>query len=92
MITKEKAIEEYGEDVVSGYIDNTGDNELKDFEEAHQGKYTSDEDFAQNMAEELGEIPRNNVSWPHYCIDWEWASRELMMDYFEVNGHYFRNL
>ena len=26
------------------------------------------------------------------CIDWEFASRELMYDYFEVDGYYFRNL
>lgn len=65
--------------------------ELGGFEEAYQGEYRSDEDFAEEMAEELGLID-NNLSWPHNCIDWECAAKELMYDYSEENGHYFRNL
>lgn len=43
------------------------------------------------MAEQLGDVPKDN-HWPLYCIDWEWAARELMMDYAEQDGYYFRNL
>src|SRR3990167_943602 len=68
-----------------------GDDDLSDFEEAYQGQYKNDEEFAQEQAEQLGEIPKEN-HWPHYCIDWEWAARELMMDYSEEGGYYFRNL
>lgn len=62
-----------------------------DIDEAYSGEFSSDEDFAQDMAEQLGAIDRN-AKWPQTCIDWEHAARELMYDYCEHNGHYFRNL
>jgi hypothetical protein len=43
------------------------------------------------MAEQLGSIQKD-IAWPYTCIDWEKAGQELMYDYFEVDGHYFRNL
>lgn len=60
-------------------------------DEAYQGEYTCDENFAEEMAESLGLI-NDHVTWPYTCIDWEWAARELMHDYFEEDGHYFRCL
>lgn len=61
-----------------------------DIEEAYAGEFPSDEEFARDMAEQIGE----NIAegWPHYCIDWEFAARELMMDYSEQDGYYFRNI
>jgi len=57
-------------------------------EESYSGEFSSDEDFAQDMAEQTGvEI---STSWPHNCIDWERAARDLMYDYYESNGYYFR--
>jgi len=82
-------IDRFGEDLVAEYWRQG--YSLDSMEEAYQGQYRSDADFAQELAEELGSIDRN-VSWPHTCIDWERASRDLMMDYFEVDGHYFRSL
>lgn len=61
------------------------------YEESYAGEYDSDEAFAQNVAEEIGAV-ENNGQWPNYCIDWEYASRELMMDYSEADGYYFRNI
>jgi len=50
-------------------------------------------EYAQELAEEIGAIGRD-AQWPVYCIDWEWAARELKMDYTSarVNGttYYFR--
>lgn len=85
----EKLIEQYGEEAVNACV-SLGIS-LSDFEEAYQGEYSSDENFAQELAEQLGEIDRN-AHWPHNCIDWEHAAKELMYDYAEENGHYFRNL
>lgn len=62
-----------------------------DIEEAYQGSYKDDEDFAQEMADQLGAIDKN-AQWPMNCIDWEYAAKELMYDYSEHNGHYFRNI
>ena len=36
--------------------------------------------YAQDLAEECGMIDRN-VKWPHTCIDWKHAARELQYDY-----------
>lgn len=65
--------------------------DASDFDEAFQGEYSSDEDFAETMAEELGYIQKD-VQWPYTCINWEHAARELMYDYFEAGGYYFRCL
>lgn len=62
-----------------------------DIDEAYQGSYDDNEDFAQETAESLGAIDKN-ASWPMNCIDWEYAAKELMYDYSEHNGHYFRSL
>lgn len=62
-----------------------------DIDEAYQGSYKDDEDFARETADQLGAIDKN-ASWPMNCIDWEYAAKELMYDYSEENGHYFRNL
>lgn len=79
------------EKVVIEYINETGDEELKDLEEAFSGEFDDDKDFAMDMADQLGSVP-NNVQWPLTCIDWEFAARELMTDYFEIEGYYFRSL
>jgi DNA repair exonuclease SbcCD ATPase subunit len=42
------------------------------------------EEYAQELAEDIGAIDRN-ASWPNSCIDWERAARELQMDYTSVD-------
>ena len=79
------------ESVVVEYINNTGDEDLSDIEEAYSGEFNSDEDFARDMADNIGAMPRES-KWPVYCIDWDMAARDLMMDYFEIQGHYFRSM
>jgi antirestriction protein len=78
-------------DVAEEYADQTGDTDFSDLEESYSGQHDSDEDFARYMAEETGTMP-NSTAWPHYCIDWEYAARELMMDYTNIMGYYFRQL
>lgn len=78
-------------DIILSYADAVGIDYIEDVEEAYQGQYDSDEDFAQDMAEQTGSIDRN-ASWPQNCIDWEQAARELMYDYTEAGGYYFRQL
>jgi antirestriction protein len=77
---------------IEGYILNFGydrnANIISEAESAYQGEFESDGDFAREMAESTGAID-SEVNWPHTCIDWEWAAREIMFDYFEANGHYF---
>jgi chromosome segregation ATPase len=42
------------------------------------------ETYAQEFAEDIGAIEKSS-QWPNYCIDWEWAAKELQIDYFTVN-------
>lgn len=88
---EEEGIGERQLEAVLAYIDITGSDDLQYFEESYYGEFGSDEDFAQDTAENIGAIDRD-VAWPHNCIDWEQAARDLMMDYSESNGYYFRNL
>lgn len=60
-------------------------------DEAYSGQYDSDEEFAQDMAEQMGDI-KEDIQWPHSYIDWERAARDLMYDYCEHDGCYFRNV
>lgn len=41
------------------------------------------EDYAQELADELGLIDRN-ASWPLNCIDWAYAAKELLSDYISI--------
>jgi len=41
-------------------------------------------EYAQQLAEDIGAINSDNT-WPAYCIDWEWAARDLRMDYTPVD-------
>lgn len=51
------------------------------------------EDYAREFAQDIGAIS-NDVDWPATCIDWEWAARELQIDYSAVDfggtTYYFR--
>lgn len=67
------------------------DIQMCDIDEAYSGSYKDDEDFAWEMANDLGLIDKN-AGWPNNCIDWERAARDLMYDHSEANGHYFRNM
>ncbi len=65
------------------------DGGLENFEEAYQGEYGNDEKFVQDLLEGTGTIPELP---PYVYIDWESTARDVMMDYMEQDGQYFRNL
>jgi hypothetical protein len=61
---------------------------FEDIDECYNGAWDSDEDFVQDLLESTGDLPSD---LPHYIhIDWESTARDIMMDYCEHNGHYFR--
>lgn len=66
------------------------DVEFRNIDEAYFGQFNSDEEFAQDLCEQLGDIPRNFPGYIH--IDWESTAKELMYDYCESNGYYFRSM
>lgn len=93
------AIQEYLElsgldrQIVMAYAEATDNFDPEEAMEAYAGSYTTGAEFAQTMSEELGYIPNDLPSWIATHIDWQavWDC-ELHYDYFESNGHYFRNL
>lgn len=83
-------VEDY--DKINAYRKGTGctwEEAFDQWEEAYQGEFDSDAEFAESQAESLGYIDRE-LTWPFNCIDWEDAAKDLMHDYFEQDGHYFR--
>ena len=62
---------------------------LGDIEEAYQGYWNSDEEFVQQLVEETEEGIKDIPPYIH--IDWEWTAQDVMMDYCEENGYYFRS-
>ena len=80
------------EEVVDAYIELVGEEyaEVDSLEESYQGEWESDEDFVQELLESTDDLPENLPSYIH--IDWEGTARDIMYDYSEVNGYYFRNL
>tara|TARA_S200002703_G_scaffold159548_1_gene173413 strand:- start:625 stop:1176 length:552 start_codon:yes stop_codon:yes gene_type:complete len=87
----------YDEEVITAFSDlgnydiSYVDNFFEALEESYSGEFNSDEDFAQNLCEELGLI-KEDYSFPYNHINWESAARELMYDYYSSNGHYFRSI
>ena len=62
---------------------------VETIDEAYQGKYATNEDFAQEICESIYDL--GHEGWhPANYIDWERVARDLMMDYCEHNGYYFR--
>tara|TARA_Y100000310_G_scaffold88541_1_gene85556 strand:- start:196 stop:546 length:351 start_codon:yes stop_codon:yes gene_type:complete len=51
-------------------------------------------EYAQELAGDCGMVKETN-DWPHYCIDWERAARELAYDYsiveFDGVDYYIRS-
>jgi antirestriction protein len=89
-------LDEDDRNILAAYRENCGDSaDIEQAREAYQGTYSNDEEFAQQLAEDLGSI-NDNANWPYTCIDWERAARELMFDYFAVDRdgerYYFRNI
>lgn len=79
--------------IVMAYAEATDNFDPEEAMEAYAGSYTTGAEFAQTMSEELGYIPEDLPSWIAYHINWQdvWDA-ELHYDYFESDGHYFRNL
>jgi len=95
-----QAIQESDKDTVREILDTYNEEVLQaaldcgipvnDIMEAYQGEWSSDADFVQNLVEDCGDIPKDLPAYIH--IDWERTAHDIMMDYSEEKGHYFRNL
>ena len=85
------ALDDDERELLSAYIECTGDESatLDDAQDNFQGKHDNDEDFVQQLLEDCGSLPSDLPSYIH--IDWERTARDIMSDYTEYDGFYFRN-
>ena len=81
-------VDDIGIDVVLAYLENFDISDVSSCRDAYQGKYESGAAFAQSIAEDCGDVPRNMSSWIE--IDWKASWDNLDYDYVEsTDGHIF---
>ncbi len=83
-------VDDIGIDVVSAYLENFDISDVSSCRDSYQGKYENGAAFAQSIAEDCGDVPRNMSSWIE--IDWKASWDNLSFDYFESeDGYIFSN-
>jgi antirestriction protein len=65
------------------------DGDIEDARNSYHGQFNNDVDFVYDLLEACGDIPKDLPAYIH--IDWERTARDIMFDYSEANGYYFRN-
>ena len=81
-------VDDMGNDVVEAFLENFDIDCVSSCRDAYMGRYESGAEFAQNIAEDCGDVPRNMSSWIE--IDWDKSWDNLSYDYVESdNGHIF---
>ena len=83
-------VDDIGIDVVLAYLENFDIADISSLEDFYQGQYNSGAEFAQQMAEDCGDVPRDMPRWIE--IDWESSWDNLTVDYVECgDGHFLSN-
>ena len=81
-------VDDMGIHVVEAFLENFDIDCVSSCRDAYQGRYDSGAEFAQNLAEDCGDVPRGMSSWIE--IDWTASWDNLDYDYVECsNGHIF---
>ena len=81
-------VDDIGTDVVSAFLNVFDIESVSSCRDAYMGQYESGAEFAQSIAEDCGDVPRNMSSWIE--IDWKASWDNLDYDYVESdNGHIF---
>jgi len=82
-------IDDYSEEAVLAFLEDEDISCLSSFSEAYMGEWESGAEFAQQIAEDCCEMPRNMASWIE--IDWKASWENLEYDYSMINGFVFRH-
>ena len=81
-------VDDIGNEVVEAFLDNFDIADISSCRDAYQGQYENGAEFAQQLAEDCCEVPRDMSSWIE--IDWEASWENLTYDYVECSdGHMF---
>ena len=83
-----QAIDQYDEEVVESFLEIFDIESIGSLSDAYMGQYDSGAEFAQQLAEDCCEVPREMSSWIE--IDWKASWDNLDYDYVECSdGHIF---
>ena len=83
-------VDDIGIGVVEAFLDVFDIDSISSCRDAYMGCYESGAEFAQQIAEDCGDVPRGMSSWIE--IDWKASWDNLSFDYFESDdGHIFSN-
>ena len=95
----EEMVNEYGFDAAAAYVENMGEtpDSLEDFEEAYNGTWDTEEDFARELITDIGYLPDDMPALIEDNIDWRGIAADLFMyDYWSEKSGYrvmvFRNI
>ena len=81
-------VDDIGIGVVEAFLDNFDIDCISNCRDAYMGCYENGAEFAQQIAEDCGDVPRNMSSWIE--IDWKASWDNLSYDYVECSdGHIF---
>ena len=81
-------VDDIGIGVVEAFLDVFDIESVSSCRDAYMGQYDSGAEFAQSIAEDCGDVPRNMSSWIE--IDWKASWDNLDYDYVEsTDGHIF---
>ena len=81
-------VDDIGIQVVESYLEYFDIADVSNCRDSYQGQYDSGAEFAQQTAEDCGDVPRDMPSWIE--IDWKASWDNLDYDYVECsNGHIF---
>ena len=81
-------IDDIGIGVVEAFLDVFDIDSISSCRDAYMGCYESGAEFAQQIAEDCGDVPRDMPSWIE--IDWKASWDNLDYDYVEsTDGHIF---
>ena len=81
-------VDDIGIGVVEAFLDVFDIESVSSCRDAYMGCYESGAEFAQQIAEDCGDVPRDMPSWIE--IDWQASWDNLTYDYVESNdGHIF---
>ena len=81
-------VDDIGNDVVEAFLENFDIDCISSCRDAFHGHYNSGAEFAEQIAIDCCEVPRDMSSWIE--IDWDKSWDNLSYDYVESdNGHIF---
>ena len=81
-------VDDIGNDVVEAYLENFDIADVSNCRDAYQGQYNNGAEFAEQLAIDCCEVPREMSSWIE--IDWKASWDNLDYEYVEsTDGHIF---